>query len=59
MSGWKGILWAAVCGTGILLFLKAVADELDRVERDLRGLEQAQRRAFERKKAMSVLAADG
>ncbi len=59
MSGWKGFLWASVCATGVLLFLKAVADELEHVERNLRGLEQAQRRAAEKKKALAFLAASG
>jgi len=58
MSEWKGLLWAWVCAAGIGLFLKAVADELDRVERNLRLLEQAQQRAFAKRKATEALAAD-
>ena len=59
MLGWKSLLWACVCATGVLLFLKAVADELDRVERDLRGLEQGQRRAFSRRAALGSAAPQG
>jgi hypothetical protein len=40
------------------LFLKAVADELDRVERNLRLFEQTQQRAAARRKAAPALATD-
>jgi hypothetical protein len=46
MSGWQVLIWAATCGVGMLAFLKGVANEVDRVEANLRRLEQGERRAL-------------
>ena len=46
MGGWKVLIWSATCGAGVLAFLRAVANEVGRVEGNLRRLEQTERRAL-------------
>ena len=45
MSVWEILVWAATCGMGVLAFLKAVANEVDRTEANLRRLEQTERKS--------------
>ena len=53
MGGWKVLIWAATCGAGVLAFLRAVANEVDRVEGNLRRLEQTERRALIKRQQMA------
>ena len=53
MGGWRVLIWAATCGVGMLAFLRAVANEVDRVEANLRRLEQTERRALLKRRQMA------
>jgi hypothetical protein len=59
MIEWRFCLWALASGLGVGLFLKAVADAVDLVEREMHGFEEQQRRAIARRKAAALLAGDG
>jgi len=49
MGGWQVLIWAATCGVGVIAFLKAVADDIERAEANLRRLEQAERKALQKR----------
>lgn len=51
MSGWQILAWTGVCVAGAIIFLKVVANELDRSRRSLRDLEEVQRREHRRRVA--------
>ena len=53
MGGWQVIIWAATYGVGVLAFLRAVANEVDRVEANLRRLEQTERRILLKRRQMA------
>ena len=53
MDGWQVLIWAATCGVGVIAFLKAVANEIERAEANLRRLEQAEREALQKRVLMA------
>ena len=53
MSGWQVLIWSATCGVGVLAFLKGVANEVDRVQANLRRLERAERQALLKRRQMA------
>ena len=53
MSGWQVLIGAATCGAGVLAFLKGEANEVDRVEGNLRRLETTERRALLKRRQMA------
>lgn len=51
MLDWSTLIGVACCGLGVVVFLKAVANELERVELSIRQLEQAQKTAQKKRLA--------
>jgi len=49
MGGWQVLIWVAACGVGVIAFLKAVANEIERAEANLRRLEQSERKALQKR----------
>ena len=53
MDGCQVLIWAATCGVGVIAFLKAVANDIERAEANLRRLEQAERKALQKYQLMA------
>ena len=45
MDGWTILIWGAVCGAGILAFLRIVAFEVERLAQELTRIELLMKRA--------------
>ncbi len=45
MDGWTILIWVAVCGAGILAFLRIVAFEVERTAQDLTRFDLLMKRA--------------
>ncbi len=58
MIGWNTLGWGAACAGGALVFLRAVARDIDRIEQELRRLEQAEQKAWERRRNLGLLDAE-
>jgi len=54
MPGWDVLTWSGACAIGVLAFLKAVANEVERAQQTLRRFEQAQRIAALKRQARRV-----
>ena len=48
MDGWTILCWGAVCGGGVLAFLRIVAFEVERAAQELRRVELLVKRFAER-----------
>jgi len=53
MGGWQVLIWSATCGVGVIAFLKAVANDIERAEAKLHRLEQAERKAMQKRQLMA------
>ena len=52
MSGWHILIWCAVCASGVLTFLRLVANDIGLAVEAVRRLEEQERKAQERRMAL-------
>ena len=54
MVGWTILVWGACSGLGAIVFLKGVANELDRVQATLRQAEQTMKTGLRKRAAVAA-----
>ena len=56
MKGWCALTWFAACSSGVIVFLKLVANAVAFAEENLSRLENYERKALRRRREMTALA---